>query len=361
MSAPAILEIDGVSKLYGGSAAVADASLTVAKGEVIALLGPSGCGKSTLLRMIANLVNPNAGDIRIDGQSIVGRKPHLSEASMLFQSYALFPHLSVARNIGFGLSVRHVAQPAIDQVVGRMLEVVDLRGFERRRPSQLSGGQQQRVALARALAVSPKILLLDEPFGALDRKLREETAVEVLRVIRELEMTTIFVTHDQDEALTMADRIAVMDHGRIVQVGPGIEIYARPQTEFVAGFVGVANLLPAHLRQSDDGAGRTVETAAGFSFPAPTGLDLAPGAMLNVLVRPENIALAEARGGCDTVTGEVVFRVQFGSHTDYQVKLAGQTLRVRTPPSVFAPGDAVALSLADAAKCVTFHQGERAG
>jgi ABC-type Fe3+/spermidine/putrescine transport system ATPase subunit len=355
-----MLDLHGITKLYGLSAVVDKVSLAAAKGEVIALLGPSGCGKTTLLRMIANLVTPDSGDIRIDGRSVVGRRPHLSEASMLFQSYALFPHLTVEKNIGFGLAVRHRPHAEVSAAVARMLDIVNLRGFERRRPSQLSGGQQQRVALARALAVSPKILLLDEPFGALDRKLRGETAVEVLRVIRNLEMTTIFVTHDQEEALTIADRIAVMDHGRIVQLAPGLEIYTRPETEFVAEFVGVANLLPAVLATGSAGDRPLVRTGTGLSIPVERASGLTTDTGLTVLLRPENIRLTPySSDGVASTSGRIVFSAQFGSHTDFQVESGGRILKVRSPPSQFSMGETVGLSVIDASKCVLFREGAR--
>jgi ABC-type Fe3+/spermidine/putrescine transport system ATPase subunit len=360
MTSTPMLDITEVSKLYGSSIVVDGVSLAVRKGEVIALLGPSGCGKTTLLRMIANLVAPSSGEIRIDGRSIIGRRPHLSEASMLFQSYALFPHLTVKRNVGFGLEIRHLPRPEMTATIGRMLDIVRLRGFEQRRPNQLSGGQQQRVALARALAVSPKILLLDEPFGALDRKLREETAIDVLRVIRELEMTTIFVTHDQDEALTMADRIAVMEAGRIVQIASGVEIYTHPETEFVAQFVGVANLLSGVLLPAAIDHHFVLATETGLEIPVTAYRNLAAGTPLSVLIRPENIRLQSISTDRPATTpGRIAFSVQYGSHTDYQVELQERILKVRSTPTAFTLGELVDVEVADPKKCVLFQQGVR--
>jgi ABC-type Fe3+/spermidine/putrescine transport system ATPase subunit len=353
-----MLEIEAVTKRYGSTTVVADASLTARKGEVIALLGPSGCGKTTLLRMIASLVAPSAGEIRIEGQSIIGRRPHLSDASMLFQNYALFPFLTVERNVAFGLELRRQPRSQIAATVARMLDIVDLRGFERRRPGQLSGGQQQRVALARALAVSPKILLLDEPFSALDKKLRQETAMEVLRVIRELEMTTIFVTHDQDEALTMADRIAVMERGHIVQVASGVDVYARPETEFVAQFIGLANLVPGTVQTAAAG-GLAIETELGLGASLPASAQLPVGVPLNILLRPENLRLTRLSGDRATAAGRVTFSIQFGSHTDYQVEVGKRLLKVRSAPSPLTAGDAVAIEIAEPEKCVFFQEGAR--
>ena len=241
---PPLVRFDGVSKSFGETAAVAEVSLDIAQGEFFALLGPSGCGKTTLMRMLAGFETPDAGRILLEGQDIAALPPHRRPVHMMFQSYALFPHLSVARNIAFGLRKQGLAKDAIAARVEAMLALVRLEGLGGRKPATLSGGQKQRVALARAIAPSPKILLLDEPMAALDRKLREETQLELMALQRTLGMTFMIVTHDQDEAMVVADRMAVMREGRIAQVGPPREVYERPASRYVAGFIGETNLFP---------------------------------------------------------------------------------------------------------------------
>jgi ABC-type Fe3+/spermidine/putrescine transport system ATPase subunit len=238
----ALLDIVSVAKRYGAVAAVDEVSLSVEPGEFFALLGPSGCGKTTLLRLIAGFETPDRGRILIDGEDVTAAPPYARPVNMMFQSYALFPHLDVAGNIEFGLRQERMPRPRRAARVKEMLSLVQMTGFERRRPHELSGGQRQRVALARALAKMPKLLLLDEPLAALDRKLREETRLELTGIQRRLGTGFLVVTHDQDEALGMASRIAVMNAGRLVQIGPPHEIYERPRSRFVAGFVGAVNL-----------------------------------------------------------------------------------------------------------------------
>src|SRR5688572_3498037 len=242
-SAKPFIEFRGVTKRFGSFTAVDHQDLTIYEREFHALLGPSGCGKTTLLRMLAGFEEPSEGTIWLDGKSLSGVLPHKRPVNMMFQSYALFPHMSVEKNIGFGLRQDKMPKGEIEARVAEMLQLVKLTPFAKRKPDQLSGGQKQRVALARALAKRPKVLLLDEPLGALDKKLREETQFELMDIQHDLGMTFVVVTHDQEEAMTMADRIAVMDHGRIVQVADPGEIYEQPKTRFIAEFVGDVNIL----------------------------------------------------------------------------------------------------------------------
>jgi putrescine transport system ATP-binding protein len=244
-----IVQIDGVSKSFGAVQAVAGVDLEIARGELFALLGGSGCGKTTLLRMLAGFEAPDTGRIVIDGQDMTGVPPHLRPVNMMFQSYALFPHLDVAGNVGYGLKRESASKAQVAERVAEALALVKLEGLDTRRPAHLSGGQRQRVALARALVKRPKLLLLDEPLAALDRKLREGTRFELVRLQEQLRLTFIMVTHDQEEAMGMASRLAVMKDGRIVQTGTPHEVYERPATRFVADFIGIANILQTGPRQ----------------------------------------------------------------------------------------------------------------
>src|SRR5437899_11418100 len=237
------LKLQGVRKSYGQVVAVAGVDLTVEEGEFFTLLGPSGSGKTTLLRLIAGFERPDAGRIELAGRDVTSTPPYLRDTNTVFQDYALFPHMSVADNIGYGLRVKGVAKPAREKRVQRALERVRLGGLGHRRPNQLSGGQRQRVALARAVINEPEVLLLDEPLGALDLKLRQEMQIELKQIQKEVGITFVYVTHDQEEALTMSDRMAVMSNGQIEQIGPPVEVYEQPATEFVAGFIGISNVL----------------------------------------------------------------------------------------------------------------------
>src|ERR671911_460523 len=237
------VRLDRVSKLFGDVAAVDDLSIDITTNEFFSLLGPSGCGKTTTLRMIGGFEDPTYGTVYLGGRDVTDLPPYERDVNTVFQSYALFPHLDVFENVAFGLRRKKVEKGEVERRVGEALRLVDLAGFERRKPRQMSGGQQQRVALARALVNRPQVLLLDEPLGALDLKLRQGMQIELKRIQREVGITFIYVMHDQDEALTMSDRIAVFNEGRIEQVGPAAQVYEQPRTEFVAGFVGVSNLL----------------------------------------------------------------------------------------------------------------------
>jgi putrescine transport system ATP-binding protein len=289
----ALLEIAGASKHFGATAAVDDVSLTVERGAFYALLGPSGCGKTTLLRMIAGLEIPDSGRIVIDGVDVTGLPPYARPVNMMFQSYALFPHMDVARNIAFGLRQERMDRRRIAARVEEMLALVQMASYARRRPHELSGGQRQRVALARALAKMPKLLLLDEPLAALDRKLRAETRLELVGIQERVGITFLVVTHDQEEALSMATCIAVMDRGRVVQTGAPGEIYERPASRFVANFVGEVNLFEGELIA---GFNCLALAVAGFPgpIPLPSGTQLPEGAAAALAVRPEKLVLSHA-------------------------------------------------------------------
>ena len=282
------LEILGAHKTFGSTTVLGGVDLQVRRGEFVSLLGPSGCGKTTLLRIVAGLLSAERGTIRLDGQDIGRKVPHLRDVGVVFQNYALFPHLDVAENVGFGLAARGVKRSEIDATVARFLELVRMTPFAQRSVKALSGRQQQRVAVARALAVRPKLLLLDEPFSALDRKLRETMQIELKRLLRELGITAIFVTHDQDEALTLSDRIAVMNRGAIEQFADPQTVYRQPATEFALDFVGLSTRLQGRVTESGGGL-LNVETALG---PVQAHGHLQRGAEVVLGVRPERIRIA---------------------------------------------------------------------
>src|SRR5438094_1556482 len=284
------VELRGVSKYYKEVAAVSDVSLRIPDREFVALLGPSGCGKTTTLRMLAGFIRPDTGQILIDGKDVTDLPPERRPTAMVFQSYALWPHMTVGENISFGLKLRKVPAAQIAERARAMLDVVRLPGVEHRFPSQLSGGQQQRVALARALVLGPKILLLDEPLSNLDAKLRVRMRDEIRGIQQELQITTVYVTHDQEEALTMADRIAVMNKGVLQQVGDALDIYDRPATAFVADFIGSSNLLSGTLSVA---GGSAVARIGDARVPVETD-GLADGALVTVSARPEDMEVLRA-------------------------------------------------------------------
>ena len=292
MPAPAVplrghtLDVDALTVRYGGFTALDAVSLSVAAGEIVALLGPSGCGKTTLLRTVAGFITQASGRVSIDGAGIDDLPANRRRVGIVFQNYALFPHMSVADNVAYGLHARGERGPKANARVAELLEMVQLGAMAQRRPAQLSGGQQQRVALARALAIEPSILLLDEPFAALDRSLRLDMQMEIKRLQRQLGLTAILVTHDQDEAMSVADRIAVMRRGRIEQLGTPVEVYDTPATPFVASFIGTANRLPCTA--TADGA----QLAAGVTLTLPH--KLAPGSAAVLSVRPEQLQLVDS-------------------------------------------------------------------
>jgi putative spermidine/putrescine transport system ATP-binding protein/spermidine/putrescine transport system ATP-binding protein len=332
----AAVQLDGVTKNFGGSVALHEAWLKIPSGEFMTLLGPSGCGKTTLLNLVAGFLDTDGGEIFIDGTLVTETPAHKREIGIVFQNYALFPHMDVAKNIGYGLRMRGVPKAEIQHRVEQALALVKLTGYADRRPRQLSGGQQQRVALARALVIRPKVLLLDEPFSALDKNLRGSMQVELKEIQRELGVTTIFVTHDQGEALSMSDRIAVMSAGRIRQIATPDEIYRRPADRFVASFVGDVNVLKARLgtRQSSE-AVATVGGVGGIPVIVPAGplADVAPGAAIDLFVRPEHIQLASA-GEAGTLRGTVSTHIFQGGHVDVYVEapaLSRDRILVRLP------------------------------
>jgi len=333
----AVDEIDvrlaGVVKRFGGMVAVNGIDLQIVRGAFFSLLGPSGCGKTTTLRMLGGFEEPDEGTIELGGNDVTGIPPHRRNVNTVFQSYALFPHLDVFENVAYGLRRRRVGKPQIDEHVREMLRLVDLPGLERRRPGQLSGGQQQRVALARALVNHPQVLLLDEPLGALDLKLRKQMQLELKRIQREVGITFVYVTHDQEEAMTMSDRIAVMRSGNIEQVGPPEEVYEHPATEFVAGFLGASNLLRGTVNRREND--RVVVTlASGERVVAPAGLEPStPGGAIRVGVRPEKIRIAPgsaaSEDGRNAISGVLREATYVGVSHQYAVETrSGETVTV---------------------------------
>ncbi len=327
----ASLRLEAVSKCYGSLTALEPTDLDVRPGEFFGLIGPSGSGKSTLLGMIAGFVPPSGGRILLNGEDIVDLPPYRRNLGMVFQNYALFPHMTVAENIGFPLRMRKLARGDIEGRVRRMLEVVRLSGLGERMPAQLSGGQQQRVALARAASYDPALLLMDEPLGALDKNLREEMQYEIKRFHREIGATVLYVTHDQDEAATMSDRIAILNHGRVVQVGRPRELYEAPATSFVASFLGEANLFEVAVVRQAPPLRLRVETKDGLTMSANQHPDFKADAV--VCVRPEAIQIsANAGAAANVVAGRVLDAVYTAGSLRYRVEVApGRVVLVRRP------------------------------
>jgi spermidine/putrescine transport system ATP-binding protein len=338
------VDLRDVTKAFGDFIAVRDLGLDIAPGEFFTLLGPSGCGKTTTLRMIAGFEQPTAGRVLIDGRDVAGLPAHKRPTNTVFQSYALFPHLSVSENVAFGLRRKRVAKREIRHRVGEELRRVGLEGEINRRPNQLSGGQQQRVALARALVNLPKVLLLDEPLGALDQKLRKGLQIELKRIQREVGITFVYVTHDQEEALTMSDRIAVMNEGRVEQVDAPVDVYERPRTTFVAGFIGVSNLMPGTVVSTNNDRG-LVRLDAGIEVEADAA-GFGVGQSCHAVVRPEKLRIAPtdtaspgtagsgdgATAGWPSIEGLVESSVYLGTSTQIVVRLEGDV-----PMTVLVP------------------------
>ena len=317
-----LIDLRAVCKIFGSGRdevrALEEITLTIRSGEFFTLLGPSGCGKTTLLRLLAGFEQPTSGAIRLAGEELAGLPPYRRPVNTVFQSYALFPHMNVAENVGFGLQMHGVHPQRINERVSEMLELVKLAGYERRMPAQLSGGQQQRVALARALANHPKVLLLDEPLSALDLKLRKEMQLELKRLQEETGLTFVFVTHDQEEALTMSDRIAVMNAGEILQSGTPRTIYEDPDNRFVADFIGETNLLDGSVA-AIDGDDAEFRLASGVHVHGRAREGLAQGQSVTLALRPERVHLHPVAEGY--LVGRVINIVYFGTDTLYQVEI----------------------------------------
>ena len=316
-----LLRIEAVSKRFGGVAAVDHLSLDIYQGEFLALLGPSGCGKTTLLRLIAGFERPDAGRILLDGIDLAPVPPYRRPVNMMFQNYALFPHLNVEANIAFGLKQEGLPRADIAQRVADMMALVKLETLGRRRPHQLSGGQRQRVALARCLVKRPRVLLLDEPLAALDKKLRDETRFELMELQRRLDLTFVIVTHDQSEAMIVADRIGVMDGGRLVQVASPAEIYEQPNSRWVADFVGDVNLFEGRLGYD----GTSVDGTAAGRLRVAAKVDAEPGALVWVAVRPEKMRISHEPPGPELenyVAGTVVDIGYLGDLSIYKLRIA---------------------------------------
>jgi len=348
------VRLERVTKDFGGMVAVDDLSLDIAEGEFFSMLGPSGCGKTTTLRMIGGFEEPTRGTIYLGGRDVTDLPPYKRDVNTVFQSYALFPHLNVQDNVAFGLRRKKVPGDEIKTRVPEILSLVDLVGFERRKPGQMSGGQQQRVALARALVNHPKVLLLDEPLGALDLKLRKQMQLELKRIQQEVGITFIYVTHDQEEAMTMSDNLAVMRQGKIEQIGPPEDVYESPQTEFVASFLGASNLIDGELKEQRDGFSSVLLTGGGVVIVPSERAPFRPGAAVKVGVRPEKITIGadgdtQPESGWNAVTGLLRMSTYIGVSHQYKVEGPGGkdlTVWVQNLGSTQAPhpGDRVRLS-----------------
>ena len=319
--------------------AVTDIDLDIPAGQFFSLLGASGCGKTTTLRMIAGFEKPDSGRIELDGRDVAGDPPHKRPVNTVFQTYALFPFMTVFDNVAFGLRYQKTSRDEIKRRVGEALGLVRMGEFAKRRPAQLSGGQQQRVALARALVLQPRVLLLDEPLGALDAKLRRQLQLELRAVQREVEITFVYVTHDQEEALTMSDQIAVLAEGKIEQVGPPQEIYAAPATTYVAGFLGAANIFDADVLEADDGSAVCSALATRLGAAVDRTCERGPAA---IVIRPERITLHGPGDpvplGCNVVAGTVAAVVYLGASTQVHIDVGEPTALVVEVPNHEGPG-----------------------
>jgi spermidine/putrescine transport system ATP-binding protein len=320
-----IVSLQGVYKRFGKNTVVRDMNLEILPGEFLTLLGPSGCGKTTTLRMIAGFEETSAGTITVEGESVENKEPYQRDVNTVFQNYALFPHMTVFNNVAYGLTIRKVPKAEIASRVAAMIDLVQLKGYEDRKPDELSGGQRQRVAIARALINNPKVLLLDEPLGALDLKLRKQMQVELKRLQKRLGITFVYVTHDQEEALTMSDRIAVMREGIVEQLGTPTEIYDYPKTRFVAGFIGESNLFDGSVEEVHDGL-MTVRTEAGTLLVKGEGF--AQGEQLHISIRPEYIEFSAAPAEGFDIPGRIKDFIYMGTVVKTAVDLRnGQEIK----------------------------------
>ncbi len=340
-----MLRLESLTRRFGQTVAVDDLSLEVAPGEFLTLLGPSGCGKTTTLRMIAGFETPTSGRIVLDGRDVTALPAQRRGTGMVFQSYALFPHLDVAENVAFGLKARGERGAEVARRTERALERVELAGYGKRRVQELSGGQQQRVALARAMAPEPRVLLLDEPLSNLDAALRERTRAELRALLKELGITAVFVTHDQEEAFALSDRVAVMSRGALQQHGAPEELYGDPANAFVAGFIGRANFFPATV-ESADGGRLVCRLAGGAAWEArPSGAGAAPGAAVRLMARPEGLRILPEGAPRDgsAVEGRVLDRRFAGAVSFYRVEAGGAEVLVQGGAADAQAGDAVAV------------------
>ena len=336
MSEP-FIRFEGVSKSFGTLTVVDGLDLAIDKGEFVSMLGPSGSGKTTILMMLAGFEKPTSGVIRVSGRQVDGLPPHKRNMGVVFQNYALFPHMSVAENVGFPLRMRRLSRAQAGERVKKALDMVQLGALSERKPSQLSGGQQQRVALARALVFEPEVVLMDEPLGALDKKLREQMQLDIRDLHRRLGLTIIFVTHDQTEALTMSDRIAVFNHGKVEQIGRPADIYDHPASRFVAEFIGETNFLAGTVKQTREGHA-TVEARNGLMVSVPAGAGLEPGAEVGLSVRPERVRLGGSGSSANVISGTVSDVVYHGDHLQLVLDANGQTMLAKADRSGALPG-----------------------
>ncbi|TXH32403.1 MAG: ABC transporter ATP-binding protein [Rhodospirillaceae bacterium] len=363
MSAQApLVNIRNLVKHFGSVAAVDDVSLQVGEGEFLTFLGSSGSGKTTTLFIVAGFEDPTAGDVEIDGRSVLSVKPNERNIGMVFQRYTLFPHMTVAQNVGFPLMVRRRSKAEIDKAVKEMLDLVQLGAYAGRKPSELSGGQQQRVALARALVYKPRILLMDEPLAALDKRLREDIQQEIRRIHRELGVTILYVTHDQEEALRMSDRIAVFSHGKIAQIGSGADLYERPADAFVAGFIGNSNFLQGSVVQSQQDQ-VAVRLDDGTVIRGNTRHPLAANARVRLMIRPERLALAPSNDQVDQSLDVTLSDTTYlGDMLQHEVVTAWQqriTVRTNDRAAASSAGNALKLHFAST-DVMVFEDGNRA-
>lgn len=337
-----LLVIKDLTKKYDANIAVNNVNLTIYEGEIFALLGSSGCGKSTLLRMLAGFETPTSGEIFLDGKDMSTEPPYKRPVNMMFQSYALFPHMTVAQNIAFGLKQDHLPKVEIEERVAKMLRLVHMEEYAERKPHQLSGGQRQRVALARSLAKQPKVLLLDEPMGALDKKLREQMRLELVDIVESVGVTCVMVTHDQEEAMTMAERIAIMDRGEFIQIGGPREIYENPNCSFTAEFIGSINMFESTLVMSDHKGSEISCKDLDTRIKLDIDVDLADGMEITVAIRPEKIYIERTfpvdengeKLTCNYTTGVVENIAYMGDISIYHVRLASGKVVITTLPNV---------------------------
>jgi spermidine/putrescine transport system ATP-binding protein len=343
-----VVELVGLVKTFSDVTAVDNVSLRVEDGEFFSLLGPSGCGKTTTLRLVAGFERPDSGAIVIDGVDMASTPPHKRPVNTVFQSYALFPHLSVQENVGFGLKYQNLTKVAAGRKIGRALELVHLSGMEKRKPSQLSGGQQQRVALARSLVLNPSVLLLDEPLGALDAKLRKALQIELKTIQEEIGVTFIYVTHDQEEALTMSDRIAVMSEGKVEQLGTPAEVYERPVSSYIAEFLGVSNLMEVMIKSRTTDGHAVVQLGAHELVAASSDRPTGPAM---VSIRPERIKIVSDTGSAANTVHAVVNRTVYAGPVLNVLVHVDDTNEIQvTVPNggdvkPYLPGDTIALHL----------------